>query len=451
MFKKGISHLTSNMGIKILSVLFAVVLWLAVNNYDNPDITRTFRVPVATTEEQVLINMGKAYTIDPDTSVAIVSVTGPRKTVDDFQTSDFKATADLSQLSSYEDGVQTTDIVVEPSNTTVQEKIAKDNCELKLNKLVGGKEQKLKVTLEPRTDEQTYVVGETTGTPAEGYAIGDMYVSPNLVKVSGPMSVVSKIAKIAAPVNVDNLTADCSVDASLVMYDAEGNVIENSKITLTPSVVTVKIQILGTKTVPVECQTTGTPAEGYVFVELEYAPKVVVIKGSPFVLNNIDKIAIPEETIDLTGATADVENSIDITPYLSEAGVSLVKPEENKIAVKAVIERLETKQLELPVSALTVENLSDNYEVSYGAVSVPVTVRGRSGDIAALANGHLKGTINLRNLQPGTYTVVVEVELDEKYQVLGELTLQLTIAEKGSETPDHSGTGGTETGGTENP
>ncbi len=449
MFKKRLSHLNSNIGLKILSVLFAVILWLAVNNYDNPDITRTFRVPVSTTEEQVLINMGKAYTIDPDTSVAIISVTGPRKTVDDFQTSDFKATADLSQLSGYEDGVQTTDIVVEASNTTVQEKIDKDKCEVKLNKLVGGKEQQLRVTLEPRTDEQTYVVGETTGTPADGYAIGDIFVSPNLIKVSGPMSVVSQIDKIAAPVNVDNLTADCSVDASLVMYDAAGNVIEDSKITLTPNVVTVNVQILGTKTVPVECGTTGTPAEGYVFVELEYAPKEVVIKGSPFVLNNIDKITIPADTINLAGATADVENSIDITPYLADAGVSLVKPEENRIAIKAVVEKLETKQLELPVSALTVENLSDNYEVTYGATAVPVTVRGRSRDISSLTASHLKGTINLRNLQPGTYNVVVVIELDEKCEVLGEITVQVTIAEKSQESPGH--TGGSETGGTTNP
>ena len=449
MFKKRISHLGSNIGLKILSVLFAVILWLAVNNYDNPDITRTFRVPVSTTEEQVLINMGKAYTIDPDTSVALISVTGPRKTADDFQTSDFKATADLSQLSGYEDGVQTTDIVVEASNTTVQEKIDKDKCEVKLSKLVGGKEQQLRVTLEPRTDEQTYVVGETTGTPADGYAIGDIFVSPNLIKVSGPMSVVSQIDKIAAPVNVDNLTADCSVDASLVMYDAAGNVIEDSKITLTPSVVTVNVQILGTKTVSVECGTTGTPAEGYVFVELEYAPKEVVIKGSPFVLNNIDKITIPADTINLAGATADVENSIDITPYLADAGVSLVKPEENKIAIKAVVEKLETKQLELPVSALTVENLPDNYEVTYGVTAVPVTVRGRSRDISALTAGHLKGTINLRNLQPGTYNVVVEIELEEKCEVLGELTVQVTIAEKGQDSPGH--TGGSETGGTTNP
>lgn len=449
MFKKRLSHLNSNIGLKILSVLFAVILWLAVNNYDNPDITRTFRVPVSATEEQVLINMGKAYTIDPDTSVAIISVTGPRKTVDDFQTSDFKATADLSQLSGYEDGVQTTDIVVEASNTTVQEKIDKDKCEVKLSKLVGGKEQQLRVTLEPRTDEQTYVVGETTGTPADGYAIGDIFVSPNLIKVSGPMSVVSQIDKIAAPVNVDNLTADCSVDASLVMYDVAGNVIEDSKITLTPNVVTVNVQILGTKTAPVECGTTGTPAEGYVFVALEYAPKEVVIKGSPFVLNNIDKITIPADTINLTGATADVENSIDITPYLADAGVSLVKPEENKIAIKAVVEKLETKQLELPVSALTVENLSDNYEVTYGATAVPVTVRGRSRDISALTASHLKGTINLRNLQPGTYNVIVEIELDEKCEVLGELTVQVTIAEKGQGSPDH--TGGSESGGTTNP
>ena len=47
MWTKIKKYLTDrNWGLKIASLVAAVVLWLAVVNLDNPDITKTFTVPV---------------------------------------------------------------------------------------------------------------------------------------------------------------------------------------------------------------------------------------------------------------------------------------------------------------------------------------------------------------------------------------------------------------------
>lgn len=447
MIKQRLSQLNlkSNLGLKLLSVVFAILLWLAVNNYDNPQITRTFRVPVSTTEEEFLVTMGKAYTIDPDTSVAVVSVTGPRKTVDDFQTSDFKATADLSQLSGYEDGVQTADIVVEASNTTIQEKLDKDDCTMKLSKLVGGKSQQLKVTLEARSDEQTYVSAETIGSPASGYAIGDLYISPNLVKVSGAQSAVSQVDHIAARVDVDGLTADTTVDANLIIYDSDGNEITDSKITLTPSVVTVNIQILATKKVPLVCEPVGTPADGYELVSTSIDPAEVTVKGTTVVLNAIDSITIPSGILSVSGATETVETEVDITPYLEEAGASLVNSADRTVTLKAEIEQLQTKQLSLASAELTVENLGNGCYISYTSANIPVTVRGRSGQLAAITEKNLKGTINARNLTVGTYQVAVVITAPNGCEVLGEVTTEITISTEEQTEPETGGNEG-ETG-----
>lgn len=424
MFKKLMKRLTNNPSLKILSILIAVILWLVVVNYDNPEVTETYRIPVEVTNEKVLEEMGKVYEVVGDSNVATIYVTGKRKIIDGLNGSDFTATADLSQIDFREDGQE----------LLVPIDISAKRYEKELN--ITRATVNMKITLEELSTEQSYISGTTSGTPAEGYAIGEVTVSPNLIKISGPQSIVSQVSRIEANVNVDGLTEDFTASVTPVLYDENGNVIESSQLRLSQDRVAVGVQILGTKTVPVECQTTGTPPDGYLFAGLEYAPESIVIKGEAAVLNNIQKITIPGEAINLDGAAGDVENSIDITPYLSELGVSLVDPENNKIAVKALVERLETRNMELPIGSLEVLNLPEEYEAAYSTSTVNIPVRGRNEDMSGLTLEQIKASVDLGGLQPGIHMVEVNVTVSDKFQVLGTVTLQIRIMEKGQETDD---------------
>ena len=69
--KKG---LMNNWGLKILSFLLAVMLWLIVVNIDDPVTTQTFNnIPVAVTNAEVLAATNQTYQIEDGTH--IVSVT----------------------------------------------------------------------------------------------------------------------------------------------------------------------------------------------------------------------------------------------------------------------------------------------------------------------------------------------------------------------------------------
>ena len=46
MCKKIIKLLTNNLGLKIASILVAIIVWLVVVNMDNPDKTVSFTIPV---------------------------------------------------------------------------------------------------------------------------------------------------------------------------------------------------------------------------------------------------------------------------------------------------------------------------------------------------------------------------------------------------------------------
>ena len=101
MFRKMMKHLANNPGLKLLSILFSVILWLAVVNVADPDATKSFSVPVEILNKDVITEMGKVPGIVGDTDIAVFYITGPRSYVEDMTSDDFNVTADLSQVDSY--------------------------------------------------------------------------------------------------------------------------------------------------------------------------------------------------------------------------------------------------------------------------------------------------------------------------------------------------------------
>ena len=79
------------------------------------------------------------------------------------------------------------------------------------------------------------------------------------------------------------------------------------------STVNISAQILNTKDVELEFLTTGTPADGYRAGNITYTPQKVRIKGEAAILNTINKITIPEEVLDVTDATSNIEKTVDIS------------------------------------------------------------------------------------------------------------------------------------------
>ncbi len=431
MFKKMMKHLTNNPGLKVISILIAVMLWLIVVNYDDPEKRKDIFIPVQVIGQEELEKMGMVWELESnsrESSTVTIRVIGKRSIIDKLDSSAFRATADLMQMMDTEQANKKRLPII------VEQLKYKNDVEY------DQKVSNLTVYLEERSDDQKSVICETTGHPAEGYAIGETTVSPNLLSVSGPESLVSQVARVVATVNVEGLSADSSVSVTPTIYDANGNVMEDPRLRLSQDKVTVNVRILGTKSVKVICKTSGEPAEGYFFAGLEYAPETVTIMGEPGRLNGIHEIVIPGEAIDLTGATADVENSIDINPYL-EDGISLVNSDENKIAVKALIEGLETKNVEVPIASLEVLHAPERYQVAYDVTNVQIPVRGKREELTRLTAEQVKATIDLAGMALGTHDVEVRITVDEKFQVMGTVTLKVHIREPGSEPGNGGGTG----------
>ena len=63
MLKKFGSVVTNNFGLKVLSIIFAIIMWLVVVNIDDPKITKTFTTTVSITNESAISDMGKYYEV----------------------------------------------------------------------------------------------------------------------------------------------------------------------------------------------------------------------------------------------------------------------------------------------------------------------------------------------------------------------------------------------------
>lgn len=423
MFQKMMKHLANNPGLKLLSLLFAVIIWLVVVNVADPDATKTFSVPVEIINKDIITEMGKVPNVVGDTDIAVFTISGPRSYVDDMASDDFSVTADFSQVDLSQEG--------ETKLVPIEITAKKNERHIEIMRRTVN----LQITLEDRLEKKFVISPESTGTPAEGYAIGGVEVTPNLLKVSGPASVVSKISRVGASINVDGISSDVSDNVIPVLYDEAGSVISSDLLEMNQTAVTIKAEIWATKSVPVQCRVSGEPTAGYEFRKVECAPETVLVKGRAVVLNGINAINIPANVIDITGAREDMESTVDIVPYLEELGISLVEPNASQIAVTVTIEQKETKTVDFPSNNIKVSGLNNEYDLTFNIESVSMTVRALEEDMETLALDQIEVLLDVTDLQPGSYTRLLNVTLPgDKYELIGQVNVQFTIVDRNAET-----------------
>ena len=386
MLQKFGKKVMNNFGLKILAVLFAVVLWIVVVNIDDPSNSKPYTTSVSLENKSYITSMGKwADYLDGKNTITF-SVYAKRSVHNTLTNANFTATADAQKIEYDEKtGTYRVPVVVTCNRNSSSINITK----------------------------QFPIKTNTTGTVASGCALGDVEITDaNVMKVSGPASVVNQIDTVVATINVDGMSTDITDRVTPVFYDAQGEVVDTTKLTLSVSTVNISAQILNTKDVELEFLTTGTPADGYQAGNITYTPQKERIKGEAAILNTINKITIPEEVLDLTDASSDIEKTVDISTYLP-SGTALVISSDSKIDVTVVVEAVKTKTLQIPVTNLQVIGLDSDEKVQYEEDNIALTVSGRSSVIDALDEKTISGSIDLTDLKLGAHNVLITFELDE--------------------------------------
>ena len=289
--------LLSNWPLKIASLLFAFCLWLIVINVEDPTNTQTFtNVSVKFENTEILTEQNLIYEVLENTDlVKSITVYGPRSVVAQLKDEDIIAKADFNKLTD--------------DNTIPIEFYTTSRYNADITR-IRGSINTVKLNIENEKTIRLILHVNAVGEVAEGYMLGNMIPDQNQIIVVGAESVINTIDKAVAEVDVTDATAGIATYADVKLYDKEGNLVQSDAIKQRVTSVRVAVEVLATKSVPLSYTVMGTPANGYMATgEVVSDPAAVLLAGASSVLNNISRIEIPAEELNITGQS---ENMITI-------------------------------------------------------------------------------------------------------------------------------------------
>ncbi len=392
--------LLNNIGIKILSVLAAIIIWILVANVDDYMVTKTITgVQVSTLNEDSITELDKVYELDGDGEVTII-VKGQRSIVEELTAQDFTATVDLSQLS-LTNAVQ---VIVEPVKESYKSALT-----------ITCPNNMISVTLEDRMEQQIAVTIQVEGEPKDGYAVGTKSTSPNMVTISGAESIVKRVKTVQVSVDVSGASDDVSVVAKLTYLNEDGDKLSSKKINANVDSVDATVEIVRTKEVPVSVETVGTVASGYSLVDVKYQPTTIMIAGKDDALSGIDELEIHD--VRITGISEDEEITVNVSDYLPD-GVTVADDTE-QIAIQIMVEPVVTEDFVLLASRIIIQGKQDGYSYQMTGFTylteetAMIHIEGIESLMEGLTLSDLAPYVDVSDLQEGEYDLDLDYILPD--------------------------------------
>lgn len=361
----------NNLGLKLISVVIAILLWLTIVYTYDPAKSADFNIPVTVVNGESIEKLGKVYEVEQGSNVTI-RVKGKTSIINSLRSSDFKATADISKLSpTYNANI---DVVCTKTN----------NVEISF----PGSVKMLQVKLEDLVTKQFPVVVKQDGTPSEGYYVGESKTRPNLITVSGGESVIDRVNSVYVNVDVHGADKTFFSEAEPHAVDSDGDEIVADSISFSSDPVSVTTKVYGTKEVGVFIETKGEPYKGYTLGDTDYEPKTVMIAGSDSDLETVSSLTV---TVDVTDRITDIEETIPLEDVLPD-NVYLTDPDAS-VSVKCGVSRLDTREVAISAKDVKIVNTSDQFEYNVEG-SATVTLKGLKKNISSVTVSQLSPEVD---------------------------------------------------------
>ena len=415
-----------NWGLKLISVLLAVAIWFIVVQVNNPTDTRSYsNIHVTWVNADVLDAQNKVYEVLDNTDVVRVTVRAPRSVLENLSEADIVAEADMSKL---------TDIntVAIRCYTTTDDTVysATPNIEY------------VTLNVEDKSSKYVRLTSNVKGEVAEGYKYNNVSLDQNMIEISGPASAVRQVSKAGVEVDVTDATGNMTANMEILLYDAEGKVLNLSNITKQTDYVRVSVEILATKEVELFASVTGKPNAEYKNTgEVLISPETVTLAGAPARLANYSRLTI-SDPIDITGATSDVTVTVNLNDYLPDNMLFADDDFDGLVTVTVPVEPLEYRSFSISQSALTFKNVPDNVSVSTGGGNVSVMIGGLAMKLDELTSDQIAGMIDvgswmleegLTELEEGAYDMPIEFTLPGGLIAADHVTIRVYVMEVSEE------------------
>lgn len=407
--KKAGHKIYSNLGLKLLSVVLGFLVWLLVLNIDDSAVTKTIsNIPVELINTDAITSQGQLYTITSGDTVDIV-IKGRKSVITNLDASDFRASADMSKISI----TNAVPISVKAVSNSIAKKVS-----------ITVIDNVLSVELEAEKSVSVPVKVVTSGDVAKGYTVGNSVAAPNLITLKGASSVVSSIDRAEVMVDVSDAKDDITTNCTPVFMTSDGEKVSDDTLSYDEVSISVTVPIYKTKNIPISISVTGEPADGYAVSQITYVPETIDIGGDAALIKDISRLEISD--VDISGCTADVETTLDISKYLPD-GVVVTK-DSAYVNVKIVIEKSVTRNISVSSSDITITGKQSgyNYEIVTGDGS-NIVIKGISSAVSKVSVKKLGLKIDVSRLSEGDNTVSIDVPNGNRYTVESGCTVTVKV------------------------
>lgn len=413
--------LGNNLGLKILSFVIAILVWLLVVNINNPIGTKSFVISdVQLLNEAYIDADGKMCMQDEEQVPIRVTIKAQRKILDKISVNNIRAVADLQQAVSLN-----TDPVMVPI-TVLCDHIMQDNIEVS--------PQNLSLHLEDK-DTQEFVVNVTTDNtkPDRGYEIGMLTSNPEKIKITGPTSLINKIDKVNASIDVDGATEDITTEKDVKIIDKNGEEFTDSDmgyLNVSRVYVTAKLWKVQVN-VKIKAGYSGSPKSGYQVESVSTTPNVISVAGSEEALATLkdqnNTITIPDYVADISDRDSDLEEKINISDYLPD-GLKLTSDSSEDVFVRVNVLPMGSSVCEVPTKNIVVNHAPDGMQVSFDTANIEVRVQKTDSSLDDLTEDQIKASIDLSDVGEGSHEVPVSIEIPDGYELVDDVTTGVEVS-----------------------
>lgn len=266
---------------------------------------------------------------------------------------------------------------------------------------------------EDKVDTSIYIPVEIVNLPRD-LVIANQFKKQLEVSVSGPRGLIDSIRRqrITRTVNLAKATPGTMVvrnEPEAISLPRGVNILR-----IQPTHITLLIDHLIEKTLPVELKLSGRPAEGYEMISAQVEPPIITISGPQATLGAETQLLT--EPLDISGLDGNVTKQVPLR--LAPAVIDLIG--ETVVSARVVVKE-KTAPREFGAIPLRLSQADKELHYQFTPAAVTVTAKvplSQVHDPGRLA-AKIHATINVANLKPGRHKIVTEVNVEEPLAIQG--------------------------------
>ncbi|HHW03622.1 MAG TPA: hypothetical protein GXX35_12600 [Thermoanaerobacterales bacterium] len=400
---------SSDLAIKIISVVAAFVMWMYVMNEQNPQVTYVVRdVPVKLAN----LDQNKFALMDDSQKFFVnVKVKGRRSLIADLKPQDIDAEANLRGRMEGENLL--------PVSVSVPGNI----------ELLDFSPKEIMVTLDGIIEEQMPVSVDVKGVPAGGFDWVQPTVKPQAVVVKGPRSRVNDIKTVSAQVDISGKDTTVVSTLPLRVLDSQGK--EQKDISFRPDMVDVTLPIVPVSSVSVTPEIKGSPMEGYIVKNVRVVPPVITITAPREVLDKIQTVST--EPLNIQGYTQDVTKEVKLTLPKGARSFDQTRKTYGEdggiVKVTVEIEKISSRSLNIGSFDIRAKGLASDMQVDMENKDIILTVSGPESIIDRVNNAIINVFVDASGLSEGEHILRIQADVLQPYIItkIEPDTIKVTI------------------------